>query len=309
MGGVVFPTWSRCIMDKLSRRNVLHSLGLSASAGFLAGCSSALGASDPQKTADSKQPADAKQPDAAAQSPAAAQIATEWNYVALDPAVVAEDAYRKYAEGGCMFGVFAGVIATIAKIQPEPFGSFPCHMMRYGAGGVSHWGSICGACNGGAALIGLFERDKKRSENLVAELLAWYEKTELPIYHPKTADDATPFVKSVSNSILCHASVSRWCKESGSVIDGPERKERCRRLTADVAAKVVELLNANLKEPCQFAGLNPDVKSCLSCHNDELHDTIGKMRCNACHPQLSSKHPSILPKTLASNEKPQNGDK
>jgi hypothetical protein len=295
-------------MDKLSRRHALHSLGLSASAGFLAGCSSALGASEPQKPDESKPSADAKQADAAAQNPVAAQSPAEWNYVALDPAVVAEEAYRKYPDGGCMFGVFASVMATIAKIQPEPFGSFPCHMMRYGAGGVSHWGSICGACNGGAALIGLFERDKKRSENLVAELLAWYEKTELPCYRPKTADDAS-FTKSVSGSILCHASVSRWCKESGSAVDGPERKERCRRLTADVAAKVVELLNANLKEPCQFASLSSEVKSCLACHNDELHDTIGKMRCNACHPQLSSKHPSILSKASASNEKPQNADK
>ena len=56
--------------------------------------------------------------------------------------------------------------------------------------------------------------------------------------------------------------------------------ERCRRLTAEVAAKTVELLNANLLEPCKFAGLSPEVKSCLSCHGKELHDTMGK---NAMH--------------------------
>ena len=81
-------------------------------------------------------------------------------------------------------------------------------------------------------------------------------------------------------------------------------KERCRRLTAEVAAKTVELLNANLHEPCKFAGLRPEVKSCLSCHTKELHDTMGKMRCNACHQQLSKKHPAVPSMPLKSSSNP-----
>lgn len=80
--------------------------------------------------------------------------------------------------------------------------------------------------------------------------------------------------------------------------------ERCRRLTADVAAKTVELLNANLREPCKFAGLSPEVKSCLSCHGKELRDSLGKMRCNACHQQLSSKHPAVPGNPLKSSGNP-----
>lgn len=166
-------------------------------------------------------------------------------------------------------------------------------MMKYGAGGVGNWGSLCGALNGGAAVIGLFEQDKQRRENLVAQLFSWYETTELPSYQPKAAADSESIFKNAAGSVLCHASVGNWCKRSGNKVGSQEMKERCRRLTADVAARTVELLNANLREPCKFAGLSPEVKSCLSCHNEELHDTIGKMRCDSCHQQLSKKHPVV----------------
>lgn len=35
------------------------------------------------------------------------------------------------------------------------------HMMKYGEGGLAGWGSLYGTVNGGAAIIGLFEQDKK----------------------------------------------------------------------------------------------------------------------------------------------------
>ena len=51
-------------------------------------------------------------------------------------------------------------------------------------------------------------------------------------------------VTSVSDSPLCHASNAKWISRSGFGLASAERKERCARLTADVAAKAVELLNA-----------------------------------------------------------------
>jgi hypothetical protein len=211
----------------------------------------------------------------------------------LDPAVVAAEAYRLVPDGGCMYGLFAGVLTSLASQQGESHPSFPLHMMRYGAGGVGGWGSLCGTLNGGAAVIGLFEQDKQRRENLIAALFSWYEKTALPSYRPKEAKDSSAIPKTLAGSVLCHASISNWCKTSGDEIGSKEMNERCRRLTADVAAKTVELLNVNLREPCKFAGLSPEVKSCLSCHGKELHDTLGKMRCNSCHQQLSTKHPAV----------------
>jgi hypothetical protein len=103
-------------------------------------------------------------------------------------------------------------------------------------------------------------------------------------------------------TVLCHVSLSKWCKASGAEVGSPEMKERCRRLTADVASKTVELLNANLQSCCQFAGSTAEVKSCLSCHGKELHDTLGQMRCGSCHQQLSKKHHALSSAPVQSSD-------
>lgn len=252
----------------VTRRQLLGSVSLSAGVCLVPGCGGPLHGSEGK--ADHR-----------------------WQFVPLDPASVAAEAYRQVPNGGCMYGLVAGIMTVMATREEGPWLSFPLHMMKYGEGGVGLWGSLCGTVNGGAAVIGLFEQDKQRRENLIAELFSWYETTELPTYQPKAATDSEAIPKNAAGSVLCHASVGNWCKMSGNEIGSQEMKERCRRLTADVAARTVELLNANLHEPCKFAGLSPEVKSCLSCHNEELHDTMGKMQCNSCHQQLSKKHPAV----------------
>ncbi len=279
-------------MKTTTRREILGSAGLAAGLGLLAGCAEVLRAASPQE------------PQAPAQQPLqnALQAATQpspWSYRTVTPSAVAEEAYRLYPEGGCMYGVFGGILKVLAKQHQGPFESFPFHMLRYGAGGVGHWGSLCGTLNGGAAVLGLFEQDKQRCENLISQLFTWYETAELPTYSPEAENDSLAIPKSSSGSVLCHVSVGKWCEVSGDAADAPERKERCGRLTADVAVKVVELLNANLCEPCKFSGLSAEVQSCTSCHGRELHDTVGKMRCNSCHQQLSSKHPTVPNRPMA----------
>jgi hypothetical protein len=116
---------------------------------------------------------------------------------------------------------------------------------------------------------------------------------KLPGYRPDNSGDSPEISKSVAGSVLCHVSVGKWCETSGWEVGSPEMIERCRRLTAEVAAKTVELLNASLQGPCEFAGLGAEVKSCLSCHGKDLHDTVGQMRCSTCHQQLSKKHPTV----------------
>lgn len=268
-------------MDQLTRRKALCTLGMTATAGLLGG--SAAGA---QAVEAAKEPA---------------PQATAWKYATVEPAAAAAEAYRLYPDGSCMYGLFAGVLNVLAQKQPEPFRAFPCYMMKYGAGGVGHWGSLCGALNGAAALLGLFETDKKRREGLINELFSWYEKTKLPQYKPA---DAAACDQSVSKSILCHVSVRHWCDAAGAESESPERKERCRRLTADVAAKTVELLNANLQAPCKFAGVGPEVKACMSCHGEQLRDTVGKMHCGLCHGQLSKNHPALPNAKVAKIAKP-----
>ena len=288
-------------MNKFNRRSVLRSLGLTAGASLLAGCGGDVhGAAQQEKSGStSPNPGDPPHQD---------NVNHEWRYVRLTPAAVAAEAYRLMLEGGCMYGLFAAVIKAIAKLQGEPFSSFPVHMMTYGAGGVGHWGSLCGTINGGAAIIGLFERDKERREKLIGQLFSWYEAAELPGYQPPEGGCSPAIPKSVAGSVLCHVSAGKWCKLAGAEVGGPEMKERCRQLTADVAAKTVELLNAHLQSPCAFAGPRAEVKSCLSCHGKELHDTMGKMNCNSCHQQLSKKHPTVPSVSLELNGNPKKSE-
>jgi hypothetical protein len=269
-------------INEFNRRTVLCSLGLTAAASLLAGCGrNAQGAEESRSTTS----LGSDRPN---------QIASrDWRYVPLVPGAIAADAYRLMAQGGCMYGLFAAIVAAMAKTQGEPFSSFPLHMMKYGAGGVGLWGSLCGTLNGGAAVFGLFERDKARQANLIAKLFSWYEATELPIYKPHEPADSPAMPKSVAGSVLCHVSAGKWCKIAGSEVGSNEMNERCRRLTADVAIKTVELLNANVASPCPFAGPSAEAKSCLSCHGKELHDTLGQMQCQGCHQSLSKKHPSV----------------
>ncbi len=271
--------------SEVSRRRLLGSVGLAAGASLLAGRGGALLGAPPQ--------ASAARVAATPASRSAIARQNQWKYSKLNPAAVAAEAYRLVPEGGCMYGVFGGVMAVLAQLQGEPYLSFPIHMMKYGAGGVGHWGSVCGAANGGAAVIGLFVAEKEPREELIGELLAWYESAELPKYRPIDVTDASPFPTCAARSTLCHVSVTRWCKATGNPVGSPPAKQRCRRLTADVAAKTIELLNAHLTPGCKFVGLNAEVKSCLSCHGQKRHDTVGKMQCSACHQQLPKDHPSL----------------
>lgn len=256
-------------MNKVTRRQILGSLGVSASVGLFSGCDGTLEASN---------------------EPEPKKIPT-WRYVRLEPKAVASEAYRIMPKGGCMYGLVGSIIDALALVVGEPYRTFPVEMMKYGAGGVGGCGSLCGTLNGGAAMIGLLVADSKRRNNLITELFAWYESSELPVFRPQNAAKDEEMPKTVAGSVLCHISVGRWCKESGSDVMSPEMHERCSRLTADVTAKTVELLNRNLDPACTFTGLSAETKSCVSCHGQrELRDSMGTMNCGACH-KLPKKHP------------------
>lgn len=257
------------IVKSVSRRKVLGNIGLSAGAGLW--------------LAFGRDPGSATQ--------ATDEPAPVWSHTHLDSDAIADDAYRLFPDGGCMYGVFGSVITGLASKLGEPFRSFPLQMMRYGSGGVGGFGSLCGAVNGGAAAIGLLEPIKQHQVQLITELLTWYETTALPAYVPKESENSPPVPRSVSHSVLCHLSVHRWCEASDNEVESEPMRERCRRLTADVAGKTVELLNANLLGRSGFPGLAADVKSCVSCHgrNDQA-DSFGTMRCHACH-QVPKDHP------------------
>ncbi len=267
-------------MRNLSRRDVLGPLGIVAGSCMLSSCLS-----------EDRAPAqdEAKAPDA------------PWAYHELAPDVTAERAYYACTKGHCMYGVFAPVISQLAEQYGDPYRSFPVGMMRYGAGGTGGSGSLCGALNGAAALIGLFARTEEETKQLVAELFLWYEQTERPVYVPAKPVLDIKMPTSASHSVLCHVSMTRWCKVSGQKAFSKPRKERCKRLTADTARKTVEILNSYHRN--RFApahALSQEVKKCQSCHGkgSEKSNSSGRMSCGSCHFSLTDSHP----KTIASSE-------
>jgi len=212
--------------------------------------------------------------------------ALSWRYTNLDPDITAEKAYQNYSIGGCMYGVFKGIVFQVEEQNGEPHETFPYHMMTYGAGGIGDYGSVCGALNGAAAVIGLFVRNKKNRNYLLTDLFSWYEKTNLPKYIPHNPKLNLKITPSISDSVLCHVSATNWGKVSGYRMNGKEQIERCRRLTADVVRKAVIILNDFFDDRYITSNIvNEAVSSCNNCHNkgSKLHNTIGQMNCTPCH--------------------------
>jgi hypothetical protein len=216
-----------------------------------------------------------------------------WKYAELDPDMAAHRAYHDWDKAYCMYATFAPAISQLADKYGQPYRSFPVEMMRYGAGGVAGWSSLCGTVNGSAALMSLFVKKEEQLQQLVDELFLWYQQTELPLYVPPKPALDIDIAKSVSNSVLCHVSLTRWCKVSGHKTFSKPRNERCKRLSADTAKKTVEILNAHFASRFSAARKhNEKTQQCRSCHakGSELENTLGKMSCTACHSSLSNEH-------------------
>ena len=221
-----------------------------------------------------------------------------WTYVPLDVEYVRKMGHLSFYAGGCCYGTFDGIVRTLAATAGDPFDKVITDMMRYGAGGVAGFGSLCGTLNGASAAIGLVS-DKATQTKLVAELMSWYAVTPLPTdISNQYAQNHEFFVtelktdewleSSVAGGNLCHLSVTNWCLQAGFNEADVQRVERCARLTGDVAAKAVELLNAqhNGTFVSQYAAPSSSA-SCLVCHvpgsGSALSWTNGKMDCDLCH--------------------------
>lgn len=270
-------------MNKVDRRKLLASLGVIGGSAVFSGVCGSM-SSHPEVQAD----------ETGGTIPSPFLSHSSWNYTKLDPQAIGARAYELYPDGGCMYAVVGSVIGTLAEHMGEPFRSFPLEMMRYGRSGVGSWGSLCGIVNGGSAVIGLFhpEKDREARDAMIGEFCTWYETTLLPVFEPAEPQWTDEAVPSVAGSVLCHISIAKWCKEAGCDVNGVEKKERCQRLAADGAMRLVDILNRKADDPaCDFAKLTPEVKSCTDCHGKrELADAKGKMNCSSCH-QFDKKHP------------------
>ena len=214
-----------------------------------------------------------------------------WPINGLDVEATLDLGYQGYkgisrfsADAGkhCASATFGAIVGQLQEVVGGPYSEIPLAMMQWASGGVVGFGSLCGTLNGAAAAIGLI-CGKDDAKAVIADLLTWYSETYLPIYVPV---GGTAIVQSKAESNLCHVSVTRWCDESGFASGSSERSDRCARLSADVAAKVVEMLNSSV------GGIlgNPrdNNTNCGQCHYkgkdyEAGQFTRGKMNCMSCH--------------------------
>lgn len=229
-----------------------------------------------------------------------------WPYTALDAEAVRIQAHNLYwNDKDCSSGTFGSIITALANAVGDPWTNLPMEVVLYGRGGGNSWGILCGCLNGAAAVISLVTT-KAQSGALINELWGWYEQAELPtnqanqvaingqyLVHNYDQD----LIQNVSGSPLCHASVTEWCIAANKKVSDVERKERCARITGDVAAKTVELLNAFFAGTFTSTYVDPaSVTACLSCHGSAVFNNVmTKMDCTPCH---SDPHPQAVVETI-----------
>ncbi|MBE5809370.1 MAG: FMN-binding protein [Clostridiales bacterium] len=184
---------------------------------------------------------------AVAAIPAAASAEAEiaapawpWTYKPLDKEEVKARVYANFStHGGCCAGVSSGILELLAEKYGYPYNQIDGRMFANGGGGYGRQ-NLCGALGGAFAILGLFLTSSD-SGSLRNQLYAWYETTAFPIYNPENLEALN--VHSVSGSELCKDSVNNWMALSGFDFGSAERRARCASLSADVAAKAIELLN------------------------------------------------------------------
>jgi uncharacterized protein with FMN-binding domain len=173
--------------------------------------------------------------DAAIEAPA-----WPWKYQPVDKAEVQARVYANFStHGGCCAAVASGILEVFAEKYGYPYNQINGRMFANGGGGYGIK-SLCGALGGALAVIGLF-CESKDAGAIRNQLYDWYKTANLPMYVP--ADREAHAYQTQAGSPLCADSVGNWMAASGCEFATPERGYRCGCLSADVAAKTIELLN------------------------------------------------------------------
>ena len=181
---------------------------------------------------------------------------------------------------------FYAIVGLMGEKYGAPYNQFPFAMLEVGKGGISDWGTICGALLGPASAYALFWGRKERNA-MVSELYRWYETAKLPIFNPGEAASGGggEFSHRVADLQHRHVSLSRWCFENKVEANSKARSERCGRLTADVTYKAVEIMNAKIDGTFKPALAAPQsVTTCGECHakGKEADNMKSVMDCTPC---------------------------
>ena len=166
-----------------------------------------------------------------------------YTYAKLDPEKVADCAYKRFSElGGCCVGVVAGLVESLAATVGAPYTEFPVKMFQNGAAGYGQ-NSLCGCLGGAAAVIGLV-CESADSKACLKEVMDWYKTSTLPTYDRGSAPAVAQVVPGSPN---CADSLLQFFTAAPQInydMKHPDRVNRCACLTADVARKTAEVLNA-----------------------------------------------------------------
>jgi hypothetical protein len=189
--------------------------------------------------------------------------------------------------GGCAFGAFNAIIGQLAEVAGAPYTTIPTQMMDWAGAGVVGFGTLCGTLNGASAAVGIICSGQD-ARAFISDLMTWYSETELPTNRLAPTGDLP---QSVAESNLCHVSLTHWCRTSGFASGSPERAERCARVSGDVAAKAVELMN----DGALGLPVPSEKTTCRTCHYmgqeyDMGQFTHGEMNCLTCHIKLKDKN-------------------
>ena len=285
---------------ELTRRDLISRAGLALGSAVTLGALQACGS-------DGSTPA--------TETPAATPQVADFPYqqhlaagYQLDPSPIREAAYQGYYAGGCCHGAYSALLGHLAATAGAPFTLLPIDFGRFGGGGIASYGSICGAVLGGVLVINMITANATARAAMMTDLMRWYEGNAFPAYAPSainagetglTLDFGASNLVNLQvtpGSHLCHASVSSWCAAKAVSATGADKKARCARLTADVAGKVAEMLNAYLTaDAYTAAGIDAASSSCLGCHpgGSTSRPVASGMSCGSCHPDKLTNHPAF----------------
>lgn len=189
-----------------------------------------------------------------------------WPYEELDVEEVRKLGHLGYYEDACSYGAFNAIIKPLQDEIGYPYTQVPTYMLHFGRGGIAGDESVCGALLGTVAAMNLIAGEDYAE--LVPQVIDYYKEAELPtdisnqyaanhefLVDEYLSDEVLP--QTVAGSINCDVSKEVWIEASGYEMGDTERRERCARITGDIAAKGAEILNAWAREVA--AEPEPDV--------------------------------------------------
>lgn len=205
-----------------------------------------------------------------------------WPYVKLDPRTTAEICYDEWYRVFCGGAVINSVVGQLREKVGEPYISFPADAFVFLEGGQVGWGTICGSPAGANIvanlIIGPRTAGAHEGHAIAADIMQWYSETPLPVFTPARPKISGALPTTTSRSPLCHISVGKWMEKADKPLKSAERKDRCARVAASTAYRLVELLNAwhdgTYESTADFScasehGITGQF-NCMECHGDDV---------------------------------------